>query len=288
MDFLRHKKTQKHIKNTSNCTDFLLTADSQNSTKNHQKNLLELPKVDEKIECEYCLKNFSRQDSLVKHYKICKIKNLEEKNKEKDINYLTGIINILQNELKFNRNITSTAGIIVSQAFKFLEKNCPNAPALESPNLEMITEDNSEIDFVFEIVSLYKRKLLVSFIGDIIFKQYKKEKIEEQSLWSSDVSRMNYIIREVIGKNIEWNNDKSGYKVKSIVIEPLLSKIDEMILNFMRYKTTRIMNHEEDALKNIEFLDTSNEILIAIRDKILEKEIMKYITPKFQISKKIN
>jgi len=55
----------------------------------------------------------------------------------------------------------------------------------------------------------------------------------------------------------------------------------------MKWKTNKIMNHEEDPLQNVEILDTANEILISIRNKILEKEIMKYITPKFQIFKKL-
>jgi len=44
------------------------------------------------------------------------------------------------------------------------------------------------------------------------------------------------------------------------------------------------VGHTEEAIESVELLNLANEITISIRNKTLEKEIMKYITPKFQIT----
>jgi len=294
-NFNRHIKSKKHVKIVSSINKSNFPQISSISGGKWRKKTTNQKNDDEKMRCKYCGRKFSRNDNLQRHFGICKIKKkqddelkikmliIEEKDKiiieEKD-----KMINVLEKELKFNKNISIGAGMIMTKTLKYLESRYPDAPVLEKINLLSIEGIENEINFVENLIIYQKRKTLAIQLGDIIYEQYKKDDTTEQSIWSSDVSRMNYLIREIIDKNIGWNSDKKGIKIRNLIVEPLLQKISELITNYIMWKSNHILSgHTEEAIESVEFLSIANEIFMNIRDNILEKEIMKYITPKFQI-----
>jgi hypothetical protein len=68
-----------------------------------------------------------------------------------------------------------------------------------------------------------KEKKLIPYLGDIIIKYYKKENPKDQSIWNSDTTRLNYLIRELIDTELTWTCDKAGLKVNEFIIIPLLT-----------------------------------------------------------------
>jgi len=234
------------------------------------------------------MKEFSRKDNLSRHQANCVEMRINHEKLKYEIINLKKMNDVLNNELRFNKNVTSNAGIIMSQAFKFLNATYKNAPPIQPIKLEAIMEGEEDITSVENFIFLYRKKRFVNFLGDIIVDQYKTENPEDQSIWSSDVARLNYIIREIIDKNPEWNTDKSGLKVRNIIVEPLTKKINDLIISYIKWKTDRILtSHEEEAIESVEIFNTASEILAEIKNKTLEKEIMRNITPKFQMMKKL-
>jgi hypothetical protein len=71
----------------------------------------------------------------------------------------------------------------------------------------------------------FENDTLDKFIGDIIIKQYIKEDPKVQSVWNTDVSRLAYLVRELINNKKEWSIDKGGNKVTEYIIKPILDFI---------------------------------------------------------------
>ena len=50
----------------------------------------------------------------------------------------------------------------------------------------------------------------------------KKDNPSDQSIWSTDTSRLTCIINELVGDETQWRTDKNGEKFKKLVITPIL------------------------------------------------------------------
>jgi len=246
-----------------------------------KKHLMKSVGTDEITECEYCHRKFHRYFNLKRHYEICKCKKKEEeviieKMKQKD-----EMIDVLKNELSFNKKVST--GIIMTQACKFIESNYPDASILEPMTGDEITiNDDDDIESAKKFIELHEQGMLVDYVGNFICKKYKKKE-RERPIWSTDVSRMNYIIHEFLG----WNPDKFGIKVRELIIRPILCRIHILMMEFIKIRTNRILSgHEEEATKYMNALQIANDISMKIESKTLEKTIIKNITPEFQIVKK--
>ena len=93
----------------------------------------------------------------------------------------------------------------VSFIFKYLN----NAPVIEknidykkqlqlNPNNKHLLKDDEKI--VEDILSYKRHNTLVKYLGEIIISIYKKDNPNEQSLWNSDSTRKNYLLRELVNK----------------------------------------------------------------------------------------
>ena len=82
------------------------------------------------------------------------------------------------------------------------------------------------------MIHYYKKNKLDKHIGDFIVIQYKKKNPELQSIWSSDVDRLNYFIRELM------NDTNQG--------EPKIKVLVDKNIN----KNKNIKNNKEINIKN--------------------------------------
>ena len=76
-----------------------------------------------------------------------------------------------------------------------------NAPPLKKLNNYDAVENYDEDDdstLIQKLVNYQNQNLLDQFLGDFIILFYKKEDPAKQSLWSSDVARLTYIIKELL------------------------------------------------------------------------------------------
>lgn len=178
----------------------------------------------------------------------------------------------------------------------YIQQNYPNAPALEGiqdyAKLTYDPDTETEDDLLEQIVYNYNHSNLHKYLGNFIIECYKKDDPTQQSLWSSDVSRLTYIIKELLANNkTMWNHDYKGIKIKQYIIEPLLKyivkNIDKYIKNTDNYAqaSRKVKEIDIDMLVHTTKMRT---ILIKIKtDELtdLSNNINKYIAPFFSVNK---
>ena len=115
-----------------------------------------------------------------------------------------------------------------------------------------------------------------------IIKCYKKENPEEQSFHTTDCSRLNYIVRDLMENALSWSVDKNGIKICSSIIKPLIEKCINSLLEHQKELL------DEMSLGNYqskETVQTIINVLITIDKGSLESDINKYIAPFFNLHK---
>lgn len=169
---------------------------------------------------------------------------------------------------------------------KLIQQNYPDAPHLAMLKDYTIIHEDKNTDFTQELIYYNKKNKLNSYLGDIVIKYYKKEDPKDQSLWSTDSSRLKYIIKELLSSNQTiWSEDDKGLKINKYIIKPLLKyiheyiseeidRIDDVIQNASAAEC-RILSPKQTELANI---------CIRIQNGQLKDEINKYIAPYFRFN----
>ncbi len=127
---------------------------------------------------------------------------------------------------------------------------------------------------------------LQKYLGDMLVKEYKMKKADQQSIWTTDASRLCFIVKQIIegtGDDM-WMNDRSGITITKLIITPLLKKVCEMLVEYIKKFQKQIREDTYDISKEEEILKKmcdSNEIILAVSQNELQKEILKYISPYF-------
>jgi hypothetical protein len=271
--------------------------------------------------CEICSGNFKHHSSYYRHKKTCTqstpkddnitINELEmklqysEKEKEmfkkleyeKDeiikektqlLNTFMANANHIINKANDNTKITAQAMQTVSvSALKYANDNFNNAPVLmplENFNINNLSFDNEQDreQLIETLIYNAKQKSLDKLLGDHIVKCYKKENPEEQSFHTTDCSRLNYIVCNLIENALTWAVDKSGIKICSSIVKPLIEKCINLLLE---YQKTLINKMAEGDYKDKDTVHTILNLLMTIDKGCLESDINKYIAPFFNLTK---
>ena len=184
-----------------------------------------------------------------------------------------------------NNKIINTYNISIKN---YLQQNYPNAPALNGiTDYSKLKYDTEYDDFIDALVYNHNNSYLKKYLGDFIIYNYKKNNPSTQSVWSSDISRLTYIIKELLANNEStWNHDYKGIKIKKYIIDPLLKYIKEYIdeywiKNLDLFKTVDI----EQLNKFNKTYTTIYQIKKDIDGDILGNDIVKYIAPQFYMDK---
>jgi len=312
-DYNRHKTTKKHNKNiqiynnNKNKTKRALTTISSSSSDSDDNN--------HSYSCDVCSKTFKYKYNLYKHQRhSCKtthsntaIINYSESSTDNSI--LLKLIQKLEeqiNDLRKDKETTVkhieklTDAHIISQkvshnALKFAQLHFSQAPPIKKINyddtIQFISYDKKiqDDDFKLELKLLdeFKKNSLHKFIGNIIIEHYKKENTSDQSLWSTDITRLSFIIKEIVQGNDKWISDKKGDKIKKYIIEPLLEKIKDMIFNYVNTQNPKIkfMDNVSQMELTSSLINESLNLIFYINSCKLENDIMKHIAPKFYLEK---
>ncbi|ARF09190.1 C2H2-type zinc finger [Catovirus CTV1] len=289
--------------------------------------------------CIYCDKEYSRSDNLNRHMKYCldkenKYKLLEDQfekykmNKENEViikeetNKLKTEVEILRekiktmeeqkeqykehietlkNENKFQKQLIESAGGIIKKSMNtmsYLLLNYNTAPQLKSlPDYSIITKNTETL--INDLIFYHKKGTFEKYIGDFIIKQYKRDDPKLQSLWSSDIDRLNYFIRELnqnksdkqVTTDLEkiklnWTIDKKGIKVQQSIIDPLLEYINQISIKYIREKNDIIPElSASEATKLVSNMQEIGNVSCGIKDKSISENINKYIAPFFYLNK---
>ena len=95
------------------------------------------------------------------------------------------------------------------------------------------------------------------------------------------MERLNFLICQLIEgtDKVEWIKDKSGVKLTSLVIEPVLDKIKDMLLEYIHICHDMVVTETISEMEKN--MNTINLIIMEINLRKLHKSILKYIAPKF-------
>lgn len=271
-----------------------------------------------KFQCPNCLKNYSSAPCLSRHKNNnCKGKiimehtkkrleqEFDEKLKQKELEIeLKYSKQIIENMTTENKKIQEKADIEIKELKQYIktnksaptynisikklvQQNYPDAPYLAMlDDYTVIHED--EDSFTKDLVYCDKNNMLNSYLGDIIIKYYKKDNPKNQSLWSTDSSRLKYIIKELLAsKKSSWSEDDKGLKINKYIIEPLLHYIHEYINEQIDKLDDAMRDPEANADKCVK-LNKKQLKLASIREQIqngqLKDAVNKYIAPSFRFN----
>ena len=302
-DYGKHIKTKKHITNSSKkqYTHGVHRTNTAPTQQDHTKNL-------NKFVCEFCNYDFSRIDALTRHGKTCNKKNneiiklkseyekrenewkLENKTlnarlrqSEKNTKYVT-------DENDYHKKMLNEAGGIVKKsvsALTYIMHNYGSAPTIEMldiDNLEDLEQNNKKL--VEDVISAHKHKTLDKYLGDSIITLYKKDKPENQSVWSTDASRLTYLIKELmVNDSSNWIIDKKGTKTREYLIDPLLKHIKSLIISYQ--KNMSIGTNMAEMEHILEINKHVIKLIVDIDDGIVGNNLLKYMSSHLFFNEKL-
>lgn len=261
-----------------------------------------------KIKCLFCDNYYENEEKVKEHYFTCQ-KNVEVQNlmkekiemeKDKKIELLQQQNESLQQqkeilekhivEMHDDKKFSNSIAMSSLSALKYLNANHPNAPALKPfDDYQFICYDEDDIDdseeeekFITEqkeryiegLFALKRKSRLQKYIGNNIVTKYKKINPAEQSSWSVDVSRLNYIV-----KTDKWTRDAEGVIMCQNMVDPILQQIRDLLIEYKDNKCKKEYKTPQDIQNCI----TAQEIIMSIDNKELGHSINKYIAPQFQL-----
>jgi hypothetical protein len=241
--------------------------------------------------CDYCNSdNFTYQQSLSRHMKSCR-KKAELENK---IDSLQRENNNLNKDKELFVDIVATNNSVMKNsmsAMSYFMNNFKNTPALK-PIEDLSTMKIEHIDndsFILQLLSMYRNGTLADYIGEYIVTIYKTKDSSKQTMWSSDVNRLTYLISEAVAKDKTiWVTDNKGIKVGERVIRPALNYIKPILQAYIKKCNKKIISGkigEGKQMQLLEYQQLANHIIALIDNLALEKDIIKYIAPKIYWNK---
>ncbi len=263
-----------------------------------QKQLEELKKEKEELkkDKEKQLEKIEKEKEELKKEKEKQLekteKQLEELKKEKDEEKKK-----LEEQLLYYRDVAyyKKDNDTNMTNLNFINKHYDDAPALEGPKdlHKLFNADKSANPDVYyanlasELGSHHRLNILHKVISDFIVKDYCKEDKSKQSVWNSDSSRLNYIVRECIQKEKIWIMDKSGQSLLKKVIKPII----EYIKPDLEEATKRVISYANKP-NGITYMDMKDhqallEIGNNIMNNTLQEDILKELTQHFNINQKL-
>jgi hypothetical protein len=233
-----------------------------------------------RFKCAYCEIEFKTNSGLYKHKKTCQYKE------KADHAGLEDKINILKEQNNYLKDFVYGAGNILKKSLSnttFMNLHYNEAPSLEKHTAGIKDLKINKDENLFSVITYYqKENLLHQFIGDFIISIYKKENPKEQSLWTTDSSRLNYLVRTAIKNKNIWKIDKAGTKVRDNIICPILEEIYNEVLKEIEYVTKDYINLKYLKVKELILLQ---QVIDNIDCNKLDHEINKYIAPHFNIDR---
>jgi len=199
---------------------------------------------------------------------------------------------IEKNQIEASKNIKK-----ITDYIEFLNKYCSDGDPLtlltsdEVDEILKLETYNNE-DFEEMIIYYMKNKNLHVKLGDLILEKYLNPKdLTKQSIWTSDISRLIYLILQTIGNQKNWVRDKKGELFTELITEPILFKLNKIM---KKYSKNKLDNYDESYDKNDENAEMLGNLQVLQNLKIknyceeLKKDILKHMASKFSISLKKN
>ncbi len=282
-DYSRHVESTKHKQKVQETNDAV--NDSQQVVDQEET---------AQFQCMHCKNLYSLQSSLSKHMKTCSQKVIDEIIQEKDIATMKNnqeqkdlfISHLLKENERLNKQVDTYAELLRTaytpptvNNFTYINTTYPKPRAIGQLESYKPIHEAKTMSLISVLQMYHEQGTLCQFIGNFLVNAYAKKDANDQSIWSTDISRLTYIISELqeSGK-IKWVIDKKGIKTKKYVINPLLQYLrDEMSKYILKYS-----NSTEDSV--ISKLKAITEMFVLIDKDILANEVIRYMAPYFAVT----
>ena len=309
--FDRHKNTKKHVHNVQeNDNKNICKSVCQPIVSHNKGNEIQI----KQYICSNCDKTFLHRQSLHKHKSKCNapsdtpivkklektIDKLEEQNKK--------LIDVIENQSRITKNTTDVAKTNSNIAKKSMNvlsyalnnyNDAPPVGLLEDDKFDKMAKCLIYDDYgnkktnksVEEIIIFHHRKdTLVKVLGELITNEYKKADPNKQSIWSSDISRLTFIVKDIIGetRKSKWITDKKGLHITQTIINPMMDIIKDKLIKYVKRSGNLInkskIKDEEETKSLLSKMHDANLALLEIKLGKIHIEVLKQIAPYFNLS----
>jgi len=225
--------------------------------------------------------------NILEKYNALSISNNELKN---EIVQYKGQIDILckLNQSKSGDVRITNNNVVATNALTFVTNNYNEAPAIHKfSSFKMLGDD--QISIAESAIYYYIKKKSAKWIGDVIIQEYsKKNNPSQQTVWSSDTSRLAYLVREMINQSLTWSIDKNGIKTSEYIIKPILDHVGEAIRFYIQDLSKKINGDERNDMKIIRSQAEGGSLIQIIENGDLNRDTLKYIAPSFHLDRNIS
>lgn len=257
-----------------------------------EKKNLETKLLKEKIENKLLKESNEKEKTLLKkhkkeisHEKDKQIEFLQQANIEKTRAVQTSNMNAITFASMYYNKTLKMAGVDIKA--KYIDNGLRALPDMkiwikESPEL-------AEQYVAEKLIVLYNNEKFVDYICNIIKNAYKTENPMDQTFWSTDVSRLIYIVRSTIKKKDAWIYDKKGLKIKQSIIDPLLDEVNDILIKYIeKINKLSYSDTKMDYLKKLELVNIAKVILHELKNRLsLKNQIIKELAPMFYLDRNI-
>ena len=294
-DFNRHLKTKKHKKNCSPYAqnsehDLSASKKDYEATDSAPQNSPKLSKTPQKwrFSCDFCGSQFSRSSNLTRHKRICVTRETELKRNSEihEMEKLKIELNRYKAESEYYKKLLDSYSNFAPRTINsltYIMNNYDQAPHIKAIDVKTIEQFNvNDVEIVESLIYSYRHKKLHRFLGDIVLSVYKKNDPSKQSIWTTDTSRLTYIIRELLEQNYSnWIIDKKGVRTKEYLINPLMNNVKKLLLSYQENQTIDFQKYAQKI--NIDLLDNYKTISLILEDiehGCLGERVLKYLANK--------
>lgn len=175
---------------------------------------------------------------------------------------------------------------MMSHAIKHFA-NAPPMKKLEGKHAMKLLSFDNKSKYSIEDIIIYHHHAgtLQNYFGDMLVKEYKTKNPDTQSIWTTDTSRLCFIIKQIIKEtgDDKWMTDRSGITLTKLIIFPLLAKVKDIMTVYIKtIGTNAIANCEiNNTINDMKNICYAQEIMLSITKQELDKNILKYIAPHF-------
>jgi|LakMenEpi02Apr12_1017379.scaffolds.fasta_scaffold00559_1 hypothetical protein len=274
-----------------------------------EKAKLESKLVKEKTEKELLKEKNKTEKELLKEFQKEKTKLLKETNKQL-LKSKDEQIDLVQHNNNESARHAYSEGKMNALTFVSLCYNktskMPSIP-MDSDYIVSDVKSDKNIKFWIEqkpefaneyiaerLLHIYDSKGFTNYITNIVVKAYKKDDPAEQTFWTSDVSRLIYIVRSTIDQKNEWVYDKKGIIIKESIIDPLLDEVYNIIIKYKKYMENRYLHSliEEESdyyMKKLSILKIADKLIDDFRNRqVVKNQIIRVLAPKFFLGRDVN
>lgn len=206
-----------------------------------------------------------------------------------EVSKLKGISITNDNSNSFNNNTMCVTNNKILNVCAYINANYNEAEPLrmicQQEITKMLTLD-PKLKYTVEdlLVFEHDNNTINQFIGDLIVDVYKKKDPKKQRVWASDIQRLTFLVRRVIDDSEKiWKTDKGGICVTEFLISPILEEIKMMMNEHYKKCYEQMQDPENDYMKYANKMKASNEIIYDITTKKLQKSVLTYVAPHFQL-----